>query len=186
MRVSFVIPLAMTELEGSELEAVLNPRIDVFAHKNGGPKLLVQSFEARRQIYRVAKGRVVHALRRPEIADDGLPDMNAKSREERLQTLGFKLRVELFACRPARQSCPAGPLDVVELWIGCVPEHHHRVADELVDCSAFGEESLRKHGKISRRLVHESVRIGRLCDARKIPDVGENDGNLLSNTTKLG
>ena len=112
--------------------------------------------------------------------------MNAKPREEWLQTLSFKLGVELFARQSARKSCPAGSLDVVRLWIGCVPEHHHGVTNELVDRSAFGEESLCKHGEIARRLVHENVGVGGLGDRRKIPDVGENDGNLLSDSAKLG
>src|SRR5216683_5308328 len=59
----------------------------------------------------------------------------------------------ILPARAARQA----PLDVVRLWIGCVPEHHHCVANELVDCSAFGEESLCKHGEIPRGLVHEHV-----------------------------
>src|SRR5436305_6577246 len=112
--------------------------------------------------------------------------MNAKPREEWLQTFSLKLSVELCACRPARKSCPAGPLDVVRLWIWCVPEHHHRVTNKLVDCSAFGEERLCKRGKIARRLVHENVGVGGLGDRRKIPDVGENDGNLLSDSAELG
>ena len=160
----------------------MNPQTDIFAHKDSGPKLLVQAFEARCQIHRVAKGRVVHALNRPKVTDHGLPDMNAKSREEWLQTLSLKLGVELFARQSAHKSCPASSLDMVRLWIGCVPEDHHSVADELVDCSAFGEESLRQHGEIARRLVHESVGVGGLGDRRKIPDVGEKDGNLFSDS----
>src|SRR4029077_1779994 len=74
--------LGNDRLEGSELETMLSPQIDAFAHKDIGPKLLVQAFQTRRQIYRIAKGCVVHALRRPKIADDGIPDVNAKPREE--------------------------------------------------------------------------------------------------------
>ena len=102
-------------LDSSELEAVLNPQIDIFADEDCGPKLLVQAFEARCQIHRIAKRRVVHAFRRSEIADDGLPNMNAKPREERLQSLGLELSVELFARRFARKRCPASPLDMVRL-----------------------------------------------------------------------
>src|SRR5258708_4915008 len=134
--------LGNDRLEGSKLEAVLSPQIDAFAHKDRGPKLLVQAFEARRQIHRIAKGRVVHALSRPKIADDSLSDVNAEPREEWLETLIFKLGVELLTRRSARKGRPAGPFDVIRLWVGCVPEHHHRVTNELVDCSAFGEESL--------------------------------------------
>jgi hypothetical protein len=111
--------------------------------------------------------------------------MNAKPCEEWFQTLSFKLGVELFARQSARKSCPAGSLDVVRLWIGCVPEHHHGVTNELVDRSAFGEESLCQHGEIARRLVHEKVGVGGLGDRRKIPDVGEDDSNLLSDSAKL-
>ena len=113
-----------------------------------------------------------------------IPDMNAKPCEEWFQTLSFKLGVELFARQSARKSCPAGSLDVVRPWIRCVPEHHHGVTNELVHCSAFGEESLCKHGEIARRLVHEKVGVGGLGDRSKIPDVGENDGNLLSDSAK--
>src|ERR1700730_15739133 len=124
MRVSLVMPLAMT----------------ASAHENSGAKLLVRAFEARRQVHGIAKSRVVHALGRPQVADDGLADMNAKPREEGFQTFSFKLGVELFARQSAGKSCPAGSLDVVGLWIGCVPEHHHGVTHELVDPSDLGEE----------------------------------------------
>ena len=127
---------------GSELEAMLSPQVDAFTHKDSGPELLVQTFEARCQIHRIAESRIVHALGRAEVADDGFPDMNAEPREEWFQALSFKLSVELFARQSARKSCPAGSLDVIRLWIGCVPEHHHGVTNELVDRSAFGEESL--------------------------------------------
>ena len=104
MRVSFVMPLATTNSRALNWKQMPSPQIDIFAHKDRGPKLLVQAFEARCQVDRVAKSRVVHALRRPKVADDGLPDMNAEPREERLQTLSLKLGVELFT----RQLCPRG------------------------------------------------------------------------------
>ena len=78
------MPLAMTD-SSSELEAMLNPHIDILAHKDCGPILLVQAFQARRQVHGVAERRVVHAFRRTEIADHGLADMNAETRVERLQ-----------------------------------------------------------------------------------------------------
>ena len=56
---------------------MLNPQVDAFTHKDSGAKLLVQTFEARGQIHRIAESRVVHALGRAEVADDGFPDMNA-------------------------------------------------------------------------------------------------------------
>src|SRR5580704_14357785 len=111
--------------------------------------------------------------------------MNAKPREEWFQTLSFKLGVKLFARQFARQNGPAGPLDVVRLWMGCVPEHHHCVADKFIDCSTFDEEGLCKHREIPRRLAHEHIWICRLGDSRKIPHVGENDSYLLSDSAKL-
>ena len=102
-----------------------------------------------------------------------------------VSTLGFKLRVELVACRFACKDRPTSPLDVVGLRIGRVPEHHHRVANELVDRPAFGEKRLRQRGEIARSLVHESVGVGGLGDRRKIPDVGENDGDLLPYSAKF-
>ena len=66
----------------------------------------------RGQIHRAAKSRVVHAFHRTKVADDGLADVYAKSREEWFQTLGFKLRVELFARRFARKGYPASSLDM--------------------------------------------------------------------------
>jgi len=86
--------------------------------------------------------------------------MNTEAREERLEALGFKLDVQLFARSAARERRPAGPLDVVRLRVGRVPEHHHRVTDEFVHRSAFGEKCVRQHRKITRRLVHEKVGIG--------------------------
>jgi hypothetical protein len=74
---------------------------------------------------------------------------------------------------------------MVRLWIGCVPEHHHRVAYELVHGSAFGQESLRQRGEIARCLTHEYVGISGLGNGRKIPNVGEHDRNLFSSAAKL-
>jgi hypothetical protein len=75
---------------------------------------------------------------------------------------------------------------MIWLGIGCVPEHHHRVAYELVHGSAFGEESLRQRGKIARRLTHKCVGVGGLGNGRKIPHVSENDRNLFPSAPKLG
>src|SRR6516164_5531255 len=111
--------------------------------------------------------------------------MNPEPGKERLQTLSFKLCVELLACQFGCKSCAAGSLDVVWLRIGRVPEHHYGVANELVDCSAFREKGLGKHGEIARRLVHENVGVSGLGDSRKIPNVSEEDGNLLSGSAKL-
>src|ERR1043166_1414978 len=111
--------------------------------------------------------------------------MNAKPREEWLQTFSFKLGVQLLESQSSRKSCPAGSLDMVRLGIGRVPEHHHGVTDELVDCSAFGEERLGNRRKIAGRLAHENVGVGGFRDGRKIPDIGENKGNLRSDSAKL-
>src|ERR1700722_19146751 len=134
---------------------MLHPRGDAFAHKDSCSILLVQICKARCQIHRIAESRVVHAFHRAEVADDGLPDMNAKPCEEWRQAFSFELSVELLARHSARKNCAASALDMVGLRIGCVPEHHHGVANKLVDCSAFGEESLCKHGEIPRHLAHE-------------------------------
>src|SRR5262249_16319326 len=112
--------------------------------------------------------------------------MNAKPREEWLQTFSFKPGVQLLASQSSLKSCPAGSLDMVGLGIGRVPEHHYGVTDELVDCSAFGEERLGKRGKIAGRLAHENVGVGGLRDGGKIPDIGENQGNLRSGSGNLG
>ena len=69
-------------IQGTEPEAVLRPQIYPLTYEDNGPKLLVQTFEARSQIHGIAQGRVVHAFGRPEIANHGIPDMNAKPREE--------------------------------------------------------------------------------------------------------
>ena len=39
--------------------------------------------------------------------------------------------------------------------------------------------------KIARRLVHENVGLGGLGNSREISDVGENDGDLLSDSAKF-
>src|SRR5580704_17906480 len=114
-------PLGNDRPDSSEPEAVLNAQIDGFADQSSGSELLVQAFKPRRQIDRIAEGRVIHSLARPEIADDGLANMNAEPREEWLQTLGFKLRVERFARHSGRKSRAAGSLDMIRLRIGCVP-----------------------------------------------------------------
>src|SRR6202007_2830875 len=155
-------------------------QINAFTHKDNSPKLLVQTFEARCEIHRIPESRVAHALGRAEVADHCIPDMNAKPREEWLQTLSFELGVELFASRSGRNSRPAGSLNMVGLWIGRVPEHHHGVTNELVDCSAFGEERFCKHRKIAGHLVHESVGGGGPGGGRKIPDLRTKGSKCLS------
>src|SRR6516165_3508608 len=135
--------------ERSETEEVLNPQMDGLADENGGPELLVQPFEPRCQIHRVAESCVVHTFCRSKVADNGLSDMNAKSREEWLKALEYKFRVEFFAGRFACQRRPASPLDMIRQRIGCVPEHHHRIADELIHGPAFGDESFGQRGQIA-------------------------------------
>ena len=97
--------LGKDRIGSSKLEAMRDPRVNFLADEDGGSKPLVHTFDARGQIHRVAKSRVVHAFHRTKVADDGLADVYAKPREEWLQALGFKLRVELFARRLARKCC---------------------------------------------------------------------------------
>ena len=92
----------------------------------------------------------------------------------------------LERCGFAREDGAASPRDMVGLWIGRIPEHHHRVADELVHRPAFGKESICQRREIARCLMHECIGVRGFGDRRKIPDVCENDGDLLSDPTKLG
>ena len=94
----------------------------------------------------------------------------------------FSLSPAALAARAARQARAT--------WSGCgsgsVPEHHDRVADKLVDRSAFGEERLRQHREIPRRLPHQHIGIGRLRDRRKSLDVGEDQRDLLFDAAEPG
>ena len=62
---------------------------------------------------------------------------------------GLEFGVKVLIGSLGREHRPAGAGNVVGLRIGGIPEHHHGVADELVDRSAFGEKRLRQHGKIT-------------------------------------
>ena len=75
---------------------------------------------------------------------------------------------------------------MVRLRIGSVPEHHDRVADKLVDRSAFGEERFGQRREISRRLQHEHVGVGRLRDRGKSLNVRENQRDLLFDAAEPG
>src|SRR5262249_29394945 len=120
-----------------------------------------------------------------EIADHGITHVNAESREKRFEALSFELRAELFPCGFCRECRSTCALDMVGLRIWCVPEHHDRITNELVDGPAFCEERLRQHREIARSLVHQNVGIGCLGNCRKIPHVGEENSNLLPGTAEL-
>src|ERR1700730_18042736 len=102
-------------LQRLESKNVRSPYIYIFADQDGGAKLLVQSFEAGRKIHSVAERRVIHALRRPEVADHGFAHMNAKPRKEWSQAFGFKFGIDLLGCGLACKDRPASPLDMVGL-----------------------------------------------------------------------
>ena len=112
------MPLATTASKGAELELIANAQVHVLACKDRRPDLLVQALETGREIHGVAERRVIHALGRSDIADDGLTDMNAEPRDERLQAVGLELDVEPLAGGLGRKRRPAGARDMVRLRIG--------------------------------------------------------------------
>jgi hypothetical protein len=112
--------------------------------------------------------------------------MNAKANCERRQSLGFELSIERLARRLGRKGGATGSLDMIELQMRCVPKHHHRVPDELIDSPALGKKRFRQRGEMARRLVHQTVGVGRFGNARKIRDVGKQDGDLSPHSAKLG
>jgi hypothetical protein len=134
----------------------------------------------------VAERRIVHALGRSDIADDGFADMNPEPREEGRQAFGFEFGVQSLAGGLGAKRRPAGVRDMVRLWIGGVPEHHDRVADDLVDRAALGEERFRQRGEIPRGLPHQHIGIGRLRDRGKSLDVGKDQRNLLFDAAERG
>ena len=69
---------------------------------------------------------------------------------------------------------------MVGLRVRRVPEHHHRIADELVDRPTLGKKRIGQRGKISGRLLHEDVGVGEFGNGRKSLDVGEDDGDFLA------
>src|SRR5271167_4224030 len=104
--------------------------------------------------------------------------MYAEANDERRQSPGFKLSIERLARRLGRKGGATGSLDMIELQMGSVPKHHHRVPDELVHSPTFGKKRLRQRGEMARRLAHQTVGVGRFGNARKICDVGKQDGDL--------
>ena len=66
---------------------------------------------------------------------------------KRRQSLGVKLWIEGFACRLGRKGGTTGPLDMIGLRMGSIPEHHHRISDVFVHGAALGEKCLREHEK---------------------------------------
>ena len=75
---------------------------------------------------------------------------------------------------------------MIELRMGCVPKHHHRIPDELVHSPALGEKRFRQRGEMARCLAHQTVGVGRFGNAREIRDIGEQDGDLLPHSPELG
>jgi hypothetical protein len=111
--------------------------------------------------------------------------MNAKANGERRQSLGFELNIERVARCLGRKCGATGALDMIGLQMGSIPKHHYRVPDELVDSPALGEKRFRQRSKMARRLVHQTVGVGRFGDASKIRDVGEQDGDLPFDPAEL-
>src|SRR5207245_9145857 len=99
----------------TEAEMVRNAVMDRLTDENRRPVLLVQPLDAGRQIHAVAENRVLHPLRRTDIPDDGIADVNTDADGERLQPLICKLVAEGIARCPRRQGSAAGPLHMIEL-----------------------------------------------------------------------
>ena len=112
--------------------------------------------------------------------------MNAKANGERRQSLGFELSIERVVRLPGRKGGATGPLDMIKLQMRSVPKHHHRVPDVLVDSPALSKKRFGQRAEMARRLAHQTVGVGRLGNARKIRDVGKQDGELLPDPAKLG
>src|SRR5271155_3331746 len=104
--------------------------------------------------------------------------MNAEANGELRQSLGFKLGIERLARRLGRKGGATGSLDMIELQKGSVPKHHLRVPDELVHSPTFGKKRLRQRGEMARRLAHQTVGVGHFGNARKIRNVGKQNGDV--------
>src|SRR5215472_13941778 len=164
-------PLGDHAGDGLEPKAMLDPLAHRLADEDRSSVLLVQSFEASRQVHAVPERRVIHALGRTHISHHGISEMNAETNGEWRQSLGFKSSIECVARRLGRKRGATGPLDMIELGMGSVPKHHHRISDELVDGSALSKKRFRQRGEMARCLVHQTIGFGRFRYARKIGDV---------------
>ena len=105
--------------------------------------------------------------------------VQAVPREERPQALPGLRRIELPRGVQARESRAAGQAGVIGLSRRRVPEHHHRVAYELVDRAAGRPDGPRHRLEVAAERLRQ--RIGRelLGEAREALDVGEEKGDLL-------
>jgi len=77
-----------------------------------------------------------------------------------VRPISFELSVERFARHSSRKELRGKPARMVGCGLGCVPEHHHGVANKLVDCSAFGEERSVSTVKYRDIWLHEHVGVG--------------------------
>jgi hypothetical protein len=74
---------------------------------------------------------------------------------------------------------------MIRLRIGRIPECHHGIPDELVDCSALRQDNVRQAREIARCLLHQYIGIGTFRDRGEPAHVGEENGNLLPGPAKL-
>ena len=69
--------------------------------------------------------------------------MNPHPDDKWRHPLVLELAIESIARRRRGKRCTTGALDVILLRAGGIPEHHYRVANELVDSSPLGNKYLR-------------------------------------------
>src|SRR5204863_4073337 len=76
-------------------EAGIDTLPDRLAHQRRGAVILVEGFQPRGEVYRRSQDRVVHAVRRSDIADDGIADVQAEARVVSRPALALECSVEL-------------------------------------------------------------------------------------------
>jgi hypothetical protein len=168
------------------METMLDPHVNALADENISVVLLVQSLQPRRKIHDVAERGVIHPFGRAEITDHGLADVNPEAGMKRLQSFRLELAIDRLIGGLRLQRGAAGAFAMIGLPVRRVPERHHGVSDELVDGAALRQNDIRQCGEVTRRLLHQCIRLHTLGNRGEASDIGEERGDLLSGAAKLG
>src|SRR5579883_702698 len=169
------------ELYGGEVRGLLP---SVLADDDSNRIGLAQALEPRGKVHLVAQTRILQPLRRAEVADRGLPGVEADTYIDRNVRPSFGLRlclpfgVEIHQARLHRQYGLARPDGMVRHVDRCIPERHDGVAHVLVDRALA---LLDEVGHWRQQAIHEAGEprgIELLGDGREAPHVAEQDGDL--------
>jgi hypothetical protein len=161
---------------GSGAEAILHLVVDGL-----GDEDLVglgDAAYARRDVHGVADGGVFHARRGADAAHHRVPGIDADADLEFRDAFGNQFRQHLAQPGFHLQGGLHGHVLVVLDRDRSVEEHHHAVADELVQGAAVGEHDGAHLGEVAVQQLRDSERRQGLGEGREPADVREQYGEV--------